>query len=805
MLAALPAWAQAVGSCSAPRASAPSLLAQAAARPAVAPAASAPAAGEPLQIEADEVHSRLGEDLRAQGKVHLRRGVLTLQADQIDYTLGNNRARATGNVRLDRAGDVFTGPEVELDTTRLEGFFRKPTYRFGRTDAGGTADRVNFLGPNRVSVEGATYSSCDPVEPGETLPWVLSSRRVRLDFEQNEGVAEGAVLRFYDVPILAVPVLSFPVTEERKSGWLPPQFTTSSTLGLEVATPYYWNIAPQHDLTLTPTVSTKRGPGLGAEFRYLRPEYNGRVEAYGMPHDRAAGDERWSWLLEHQGTLGREWDYQVRGLRVSDDSYWKDDLRGGDFLTPRLLPLRAQTQARQDLRWGTTGVEQTLYAQAQTWQVLQETSTDSAWIDAPYSRQPQVGGRWRNLDGPIDWQFQTEATRFTHPDVDKTDGSRAHMTGSVAWPLRLDGLQLTPRLAFNAAAYQTDLAMSDGRTSRARFIPTFSLDSRWTFEREMNAFDRDMTQTLEPRIRYVKTPYRDQTGLPNFDSAALDFGFDSIFADNAFSGIDRVSDAHQVTAGATTRFISRESGGELARFSMAQRYQMSAQQLAPEGQTQSSRISDVLLQASTSALRFWQFDATAQYDTDQGEVSRAITRVRYSPGAYRTVNLAYRLTRDASEQLSFGWQWPIRGWSSVWRSTPTAVPASDTPALNLDRAPRNTSDCRGELYGVGWMDYSLRDRRMTTATAGLEYDAGCWIGRLVAQRKSTAADSSTTKVMFQIEFVGLSRLSLGANPLGPLRDNIPGYQMLRDRFDARATDDSVVSPQPASTGVNLSP
>lgn len=758
-----------------------------------------------LLLEADKVHSEIGLSLRAQGKVRLQRGVLSLQADQLDYSYEADLAHAKGNVSLLRGDDVFSGPEVELDTTKLEGFFGRPTYHFGRADAGGTAERINFLGHNRMTVLGATYSSCEPQSEGDTLPWVLSSRRLRLDFDANEGIAEGAVLRFYGVPILAAPLLSFPVTDERKSGWLPPEIATSSSLGLEVGVPYYWNLAPNYDATLTPTVSLKRGTGLDTELRYLQPGWKGELGLYAMPYDRVAESSRWAWRIEHQGDINPDLSYQIRGVRVSDDNYWKEGLRGGDFLTQRLLPTRAQMQQRTDLRLGGQDFEQTLYAQAQTWQVIQDAANNS-YITSPYRREPQVGARWRSLAGPLDWQLQTEGNQFTHPDPTQLAGNRVHMLGSVAWPLGDDGWRLTPRVAFNAASYHTDQAMSDGRQDRTRFIPTFTLDSHWTFERETLTFGRALTQTLEPRLRYVKTPYRDQSALPNFDSAGLDFNTDSVFADSSFSGVDRVSDAHQVTAGVSTRFLSIDNGGELARFTVAQRYLMSDQQITPEGQAQTRRLSDVLLQASTSALKNWNLDGVLQYNADQQRVARTIGTVRYTPGRFRALSASYRLQRDASEQLSLGWQWPLTGWASRSAPTPAAEAVERSrEVMNLDRAPRSGSDCQGSLYGVGWVDYSLRDQRLTSAIVGVEYDAGCWIGRLVAQRKSTANSSSNTKLMLQIEFIGLSRLSLGANPLSPLKDNIPGYQLLRDPNGVNAVSDTVVAPNPASKGVNIFP
>jgi LPS-assembly protein len=597
---------------------------------------------------------------------------------------------------------------------------------------------------------------------------------VRLDFDANEGVAEGAVLRFYGVPILAAPVLSFPVTDARKSGWLPPLITTSSNTGFGLSVPYYWNIAPDLDATVTPTLLTKRGAGVEGELRYLRERWRGEVNGVWLPRDLAADRSRWAARWTQQGDLPSGVRYDWHALRVSDDNYWKDGLRGAESLTPRLLSSTAQTRQRRLLAvQGLGEVEQQLYARLQQWQVLQDTGTGNQ-IDAPYQRTPQLGALWNNRGGPLQWSLQTEFNHFTHTDASRLTGSRLHALGQVAWPLGDEGWRLTPRASFNAAGYAVDHPLTDGRTRAGRIIPSFSLDSAWSLDRETRGFDRALTQTLEPRLLYAYTPWRDQSALPNFDSAALDFNATTVFSDNVFSGVDRVSDAHQITGGLTTRYLDQRSGAELARLGVAQRYRLGDQRLTADGEAATSRFSDVLVQGSLTAIPRWTLDSSLQFNTDADRVVRTITSVRYSPGPLRTLYASHRLKRGVSEQLALGWQWPIDGLLAPVqrlfdRDTPTAGPVA---------AQRSASSCDGRLYGVGALDYSLRDRRISGAIVGFEYDAGCWIGRVVARRQSTSLQAASTQLMLQLELVGLSRL--GTNPLAVLKDNIPGYQLLRD-------------------------
>ncbi len=725
-----------------------------------------------MVLEADEVRGRPDLDFVAEGKVLLKRGRLSLSSDRLEYDSVADRAIARGNVRMQTAaGDWFSGSELSLTLGLFEGWFTQPEYYFARTQAGGRAERIDFIDAQRTVLTGADYTSCS--RDGDGMPaWLMSTNRVKLDFEANEGIAEGAVLRFQGVPILAWPVLSFPLTSERKSGWLPPTFNLDSKSGLEVAVPWYWNIAPQRDATLTPIVYTRRGFGLLSEARYLEPRHKGELQWHFLPNDLAFGDSRNALQWRQQGAAfgdleaGSRLRWSHGGLRVSDDAYWKDFGRDLRSFTPRLLPMYAGAE----YDWPVAGLATTAYARVQYWQVLQDVDP-LALIAAPYHRAPQIG--WRGIGRPWDrgpeLSFEAEFNRFrlTHSDPGnppRPDGQRVHLLAQASHTWRDGGAWFTPRAALNLAHYRTDTPMSDGRSSASRAVPTLVLDGGLQFERAAQWGGRQLTQTLEPRVLYINTPYRAQDSLPLFDTAAKDFNVVSVFSDNAFSGVDRVSDAHQITAGLTTRLIDPSGGNELLRLGIAQRYLLRDQRITPDGVPLKQRFSDLLFDGSAKLSSKWTFDAAVQYSPELNRATRSLLAARYQPGPFRTLSAAYRLTRGASEQLDIGWQWPL--YSSD-RS------ASQGSANN---------DCRGTLYGVGRINYSMRDSRITDSLAGLEYDAGCWIGRLVAERVSTGRAEATTRLLIQLELVGLSRL--GSNPLSVLKDNIPGYTLLReDRSD----------------------
>ncbi len=743
------------------------------------------ASDRPVFVRADEIRGRPDLDVEAVGNAELRRADVRIRADRLSYDVADDLARASGHVRVVHEGNVYTGPQAQVRLASFEGFVVEPHFLIGLTGAWGSAARLDLLGANRAVATSASYSGC-PADGSGGPDWLLSADTVRLDFETNQGVAEGAVLRFLGVPILAAPSVSFPLTDARKSGWLPPIMGLDSSSGVVAAVPYYWNIAPNRDATITPIMRTNRGPGVDGEFRYLEPAYNGNLGLNLLPYDRDSGSTRYAVKLSHEGQLTPDWGLQVRALRVSDNDYWKDFPDAVPTLTRRLLTTEAQV--RRDFANPGWGGGWTVIAAIQAWQPLQGSDA-SNFMEVPYQRLPQIGLRTDQLLGSgFQAVFETELNQFTNPtgviDTSRLTGLRLHAIGSVARPYQTPGWTLTPRVSLNAASYALDQPMSNGQTTGSRIIPTASLDSAWVLERATSWFGaRAIRQTLEPRVMYVYTPYVDQSIYPLFDTAPKDFNFESIFTENSFSGVDRVSDGNQLTAGLTSRIIDPGTGAEALRLAIVQRVRFADQRVTPEGQPQTRRVSDVLLAGSTTLIPQWTVAGSAQYDPDQRELARLIVGARYSPGPLRTVNVAYRQTRETSqaislgqqsEQVEMGWQWPLFG--------PT--PLEHERGRPVQRPSSGSGGCQGSLYSVGRINYSLKESRITDGVLGLEYDAGCWIARAVVERVSTGVSEATTRLMVQLELVGLSRL--GASPLQVLKDNIPGYQMLRDTRSAPA-------------------
>lgn len=723
-----------------------------------APKSDAARSQAPLYLRADELRGRPNAEVQAIGAVEMRHAGVVIRADQLRYDQAEDLAVAQGKVRISFEGSVFSGPEVQMKVQRMEGFVLQPDYEFAQTGAGGHAERIDVLGPRQSRVIRGNYTSC--LRDGASAPdWVLSAQQLDLDLDAGVGVAEGAELRFLDVPILSLPTLSFPLGEQRKSGWLPPNLAFTSGSGIELGVPYYWNIAPNRDATIAPSISTRRGFAVNGEFRYLEPSFSGKVGLDLLPYDQESKDTRYWLTFNHVGQLS-EMRYSALAERVSDDAWWNDFPRRHVALTPRLLPLAVQ--AERDFGGELSA---TLYASTQRWQVLQYPNS----MEAPFDRAAQFGFRSSGgLLAGTQYAFETEANLFTlpsnpgySPQATPSNGTRLHAQGWINRPWREPGWWITPSLLFNAASYATDEPMADGSRSAARVIPTFSLGGGAEFERPAQWFGRALRQTLEPRLLYVNTPYVDQANFPNFDSAVKDYSFASIFSENVFSGVDRVSDTNALTAGVTTRLLDASSGVELLQLGIVQRYLFNDQLVTESGVPEKKGYSDVLLRGSTRVLQPWNLEGYLRYSPSVDRVVRTILGAQYAPGPFRTLNLTYRYARDISSQYELSWQWPIY-----------------EPGGSARRAGAGSSgQCGGAWYTVGRINYSTTDDRVTDSVIGVEYDAGCWIARMAVSRWSTGVSEASTQVLFQLELVGLSRL--GSNAIGVLRDNIPGYQLLR--------------------------
>lgn len=747
----------------------------------------------PTFLQSDRMTGRTDLETQLEGKASVRRGDLLIRAEHMDYDQTRDYVTAHDHVYINRQGNTYQGPALELQLDSFEGFFTQPDYTLSKNKLHGHAERADFIDSGNTVLHKADLTSCERKPgPGWTPDWFFKGDSIALDTDRNIGRADGASLIFKGVPILPIPSIDFPLNNERKSGFLPPTIGLDNISGLEYTQPYYWNLAPNRDITLTPTYWSKRGLRLNTEFRYLegqvpQPPFYGTARIDLMPNDALRnGAQRWAMQYSHMGVLNPAVAGGNLGLtfninRVSDDNYWKDFALSSNSGVQRLLSNDVNAT------WGNGIVTTTLTVQR--WQTLQDlsdpTNANGTRITPPFDRVPQLGVTYQrtNLQGSgLDVSLFGQATRFesirnNSLDTDQPNCTNANCNGSravsvlqVSRPFIAPYGYLTPKLQVTGRNYQFDQALTNGQSTAGMSVPTFSLDASLVYERPQTLFSRSWIQTLEPRAFYVYTPYRDQNYLPNYDSGSNAYNFASIFTENTFGGYDRISDSKMVTVGATSRLIDPDTGAEGARFALAQRVRLKDEHVVINPTTDtapSAGLNDFLVGAGVNLTKAWSLDSLMEYNPKTSNYLRRMVGGHYSLGPYRVVSAAYRTQNNDdgsaySRQLDVGWQWPLR---DLWRGR------------NDEDLGEGRGLGEGRWYSVAHLNYSGLDHTFVESVLGFEYDAGCWLGRIVSERLQVATGVTQQRLLFQLEFVGLSRL--GTNALGSLRTNVQRYQPLR--------------------------
>ncbi len=684
--------------------------------------------GAPSYARAQNIEGTIDERLILRGDAEIRRAGTVLRGDTITYTQATDIVNVEGQARVFRDGASFSGPRLDFRVDAQTGTMPDASFTYAPRRGRGNATLIEFLGSERARMEKARFTTCGP---GDNAWWV-QAESIEFDGLDETATATFATLYFKGLPILASPILSFPTSDRRKSGFLTPSFGLSSTLGTDVSAPYYFNLAPNYDYTLTPRLMSKRGLLFENELRYLNPNHRGTLVYDVIPKDQQFDGSRDFKAVRYEYASPLGFAAGINYNRVSDDRYFVDFATTIVDTSQKVLPQDGFLAYNQPY-WNTS-------VRVTKNQTLQDPNTFQL-VAKPYERVPQasIGGyiaNWRGFEASA----ALEGTRFDHPTLET--GNRYLADVRTAYPILAPGWFVIPRARFNSTTYDLDPRFRSD-TSQTRTLPILSLDSGLIFERDVGWFGRAAQQTLEPRLFYAYIPFRNQSNLPNFDSALADLNYAQLFTENIYSGSDRISEANQLTAALTTRILDSETGAERLRASIGQRFYFRDQRVTLPGETPRTNNSTDVLAALTAQLgRSWAIDLAAQYAAERGEFVRATAGARWQPRRASVLSAYYRYQTNGINQVDLSGQWPL---SNNW-------------------------------YAVGRFNYSLQDRRLIDTVAGLEYQQDCWLLRFVVQRFATTSLTTTTNFYVQLELNGLT--SVGSSAANLLQRNIPGYQLL---------------------------
>lgn len=701
----------------------------------------------PTYLTAFKIVGTPNEKIELFDDAEVRRGGSVLRGNTITYDYADDELVATDDALVARNGTIFEGPKITYRLDAQTGQIDQAKFRYLPTQMRGTSDKVELLGEGKAKMCNAIVTTC---REGEEAWWIKAST---VDYDELDGSAVGKNARLYvgGIPVLASPYFSFPVGSERKTGFLTPRLGMSSTLGLNMDIPFYWNIAPNYDYTITLKPMSKRGVLFGNEFRYLQPSFSGQVDYNVIFKDNETGDRRYGLAWKHFqriGDVSLGVDYQ----KVSDNDYLSD------FSTT--IRESSENILNQNF-WLSYG--QTYWSTSLGVYKNQTLRPGGYWTEKPYEKEPEfnLSGYVADFHGAV-LSSRITATRFRRglsgPDARRGrglsgDGYRTLWNSSVSYPLMGSFWFLTPKLTYSVTKYSDIKDAAPGiKKSSSRLLPIYSLDSGLIFERNTTVFGRETEQTLEPRLFYAYIPYRNQKHMPNFDSSEADLNFAELFTANKYSGYDRIANTNQLSAVLTTRYIDSQSGKEWFSATVGQRYYFTDQKVGlfwnDPGKTKNR--SDVLAAAQFSLFEGWRLEGSVQYSTEWSKVSKTSAGIRYNPREFSTVSLYYRYnynpwdTRDAYyntniKQVDFSFQWPLMK----------------------------------DLYGLGRYNYSFRDKKVIDSLLGLEYRAGCWILRGAVQRYIRSEGRTTTNFFLELELIGLG--AVGSSPIEALSEGITGY------------------------------
>ena len=708
-------------------------------------------------LEADLLENMIDRKLKASGNAILIKADQTIKADLIEFDQISENLYARGNVILDNKSSHIEGAELEYSLSTQTGTIPNASFWTKLNDESsnlnntlrGTASLIFIQGENKKSGENFKVTTCE----ADQDDWYIKASEAEINQKSQRLIAKDVQLEFFGMPVLYSPYANFSFNDQRKSGFLVPSIGSTSKSGLELATPYYFNLSPNSDATLTPRYFSKRGVQLAGEYRYLEKNYYGLANIEYMPNDDAKSDrnDRYFFKLGHSHSFGNGFSGTLRYEDVSDDNYFTD-----------MSSLVSQTSTVSLPQEGKLEYNDDNFAA-----ILMAQKFENLTSSSPYERLPSFQVTYdKTFEDIYGNNFLETNSRFEITEFNRNsdyvgsspEGTRVTARPSIALPFETSYGYIKPKIIADIKHY--DLK-NNSENSKDIFIPTFSLDSAIYFDRQFTFDNIEFSQTLEPRIFYSYTDYEDQSMLPIFDTALVDLNKNSIFSENQFVGGDRVMDSHQITFGAESRIINNK-GLEKLSITLAQRFYLEDRNVLDESQFNNSDYqsdsSDLFLGIGSSLTEALRLNTELQYNVDEDKTNRFSFNTKYKPNIGKLFDASYRFIRDPNssndiEQLNIAGQWPIApGWSSVGR-----------------------------------YQYDLNDHGTIESLAGLSYDAGCWTTSILYHSFALPNDDKMNNtVFFMLELGGLGAIESGGD--GALEEalhrNVPGSYLSRDLPDS---------------------
>ncbi|MCG3100198.1 LPS assembly protein LptD [Enterobacter sp. DRP3] len=740
----------------------------------------------PVTITADSSKGTYPDNATFTGNVDINQGNSRLQADEVQLHQKQPEGAAEpvrtvdalGNVHYDDNQVILKGPKAWSNLNTKDTNVWKGDYQMVGRQGRGDADLMKQRGENRYTIlENGTFTSC---LPGSNT-WSVVGSEVIHDREEQVAEIWNARFKLGPVPVFYSPYLQLPVGDKRRSGFLIPNAKYSTTNYFEFYLPYYWNIAPNMDATITPHYIHKRGNIMWEnEFRYLTQAGAGLMELDYLPSDNVykddvrnvSGDNRHRWLFywQHSGVMDQVWRFNVDYTKVSDSSYFND------FSSKYGSSTDGYATQKFSAGYAVQNFDATV--STKQFQVFSDQSTPT------YGAEPQLDVNWYQNDvGPFDTRVYAQAVHFVNTDSNMPEATRVHLEPTINLPWSNDWASLNTEAKLMATHYQQKNVDNYNTTNNAhleesvnRTLPQFKMDGKLIFERNMGLLADGYTQTLEPRMQYLYVPYRDQSNIQNYDSALLQSDYSGLFRDRTYGGLDRIASANQLTTGVTSR-VYDDSAVERFNVSVGQIYYFTESRTGDDNiQWEKDNKTGSIVWAGDTYWRMtdrWGLRGGVQYDTRLDNVANSSAAIEYRRDEDRMIQVSYRYASPEYIQA-------------------TLPKSNDQNSINYWKLPQYSDGIsqvgaaaswpiadRWSIVGAYYFDTNTS--KSADQMVGLQYNSCCYALRVGYERKLNGWDTKNNQseydnvIGFNFELRGLSsNYGLGTQKM--LRSNILPYR-----------------------------
>ncbi|WP_394131303.1 LPS assembly protein LptD [Shewanella maritima] len=648
-----------------------------------------------ILIISDKSYAEMDQTAYFEGNVSFSQGSRHIAANKATVDQQKQQLNAEGNLIFVDELFTVTAEELEAKMISNQATLSGARYWLHGQQINGDAQQLEITGENNLVLSDTNFTTCPP----ESQSWLLEAKTIKIDSEEEWGEIWDAKLRVANIPIMYIPYMTVPISDKRKSGFLFPEFSTSTTNGVQISVPYYWNISPQYDLTLTPDYMSSRGLFLKTEFRYMGSEQQSgqfNVEYLGDDRKLSNSPDRYLYHWNHQGVIDENWRVKVNYTNVSDNNYFNDLSSDVNRSTDNQLSRMGEISYFQQ-NWD-------MNLRVQDIKVLGEE-------EKPYQVMPQLNFNYRSVDlfDSLDFNLNTEITNFQHQDDTFSTATRLHIEPSLVLPIHGPVGSFTSELKLLQTNYwqQNGDDGFDVDDSVSRTIPQVRLNGQINFERNTEYLSQSYRQTFEPQMQYLYVGYEDQTGIGVYDSAFLQEDYFGLFRDRRFSGLDRIADANQLTLGFTTRLFD-ENNLEQTKLSVGQIFFFEESKVLRDLNAIASSQSTSVLAAELETRLYddWFLSTSLQFDTEDGDSKKSQATLDYRPMPGKLVQFSYRYVPDL-------------------------VNNNTNDSVNISQAGvRTTWPIMDDLHFVGNFYYDLNERRSVETYAGIQYESCCWAMRL---------------------------------------------------------------------------